>query len=356
MLTQDPSLKELAFTKSLSILLISCPCALGIAAPLAESALMSALVSLGIIVRNRGALAEISKQTCFVFDKTGTLTHGALCIKKGLDSLGNEDKRALKALVKVSFHPICKSIENAISLNPLDLEDFQEVIGQGIKGQDKEGNEYLLGSFSFLKTLGVDFIEEGNHNQILSYFVKNQKVVTTLFFEDTLRPSARDLFTYLKDKKKVILSGDRESVVAAISRELGSCPFKFECLPLQKKEHIQNYQNQGDKVCFVGDGVNDAPSITRADLGISMLRASDISIQVSDIFITKEDLSLIAKMIELSKKGTRALKQNLFWAFFYNVLGIILAISGLLLPLYAAFAMVASSLIVCFNSLRIKRT
>ena len=119
--------------------------------------------------------------------------------------------------------------------------------------------------------------------------MKNQKLVTTLFFEDTLRPSAQNLFTYLKDKKKVILSGDRESVVAGISRELDSCPFKFECLPLQKKEHIRSYQDQGEKVCFVGDGVNDAPSITRADLGISMLRASDISIQVSDIFITKED-------------------------------------------------------------------
>lgn len=353
----DPSLKELAFTKALSILLISCPCALGVAAPLAEAATISALVSLGVIVRNRAALSELPKQDYFIFDKTGTLTYGSLSVRSGLENLSTDEKNILRAMAKQSFHPICRAVEQSILDENYSLPRVEEVLGRGMKAQDSEANEYLFGSANFLKTLGVHLKESETDQSIyiVAYFVKNKQLVSTLLFEDRLRESAKSLFKDLDKFNKLILSGDRESVVANLSKELDGVAYHAECFPLQKKNYIQEIQKEGHKVCFVGDGINDAPSITAANLGVSMLKASDISIQVSDIFITREDLGLISKSIELSKKGSKILKQNMFWAFFYNVIGMFLAIAGYLLPLYAAFAMVASSLIVCFNSLRIKR-
>lgn len=346
-----------AILRAVTILLISCPCALGIAAPLAESYLIDTLTRLGVIVRNRGALQFLGCESHYVFDKTGTLTEGRFEVLEGLSSLSQTERSVLFGLVAHSHHPLSVAIFTALAGEPrASFDRIEEVAGSGLQGVIGD-KTYFLGSHNFLQRHGI----EVPCNQIDTasiathvYFAEQNTSVHRLTLGDRLRPGVKEALQKLQPGQLWLLSGDAERSVSAVADACGITNYRSTMGPLDKREMIASFKNQGAIVTMVGDGINDAPALTAADVGISMVCASDISIQVSDIMLTSDKMEVLAEMRSLASRGRKIIQQNLFWAFFYNIIGIALAAVGLLSPLFAAFAMTASSLIVLFNARRIK--
>lgn len=311
---------------SISVLLIACPCAIGIAIPLAESCQIGCFAKLGIIVRNRAVLTRLHKKPFFIFDKTGTLTHGEF------ELLTPFDDPYLTTLAKASRHPACVPLANG---DCAKFDHIEERIGRGMIGSVGD-KRFYLGSERLLLDEGIVFTPISSPHTVL-YFVSDK--VTPLILGDRVRAN-------LPRVDGMILSGDRNEVVETI----GHFPkWKGECDPFEKKAEVEKIK--GRTVVMVGDGVNDAPAMAAADVAISMRSGSEMACEVADLIIS--DLSSIEKLATLSKKGMRIMHQNLFWAFIYNGVGIGLAFMGYLTPLYAAFAMVLSSLSVTLNSIRL---
>lgn len=346
---------QTAIIRAISVLLISCPCAIGIAAPLAESYLLNEIAQLGAIIRNRACLAYLGNETIFVCDKTGTMTEGKFSVLRGLENVSDVDLSALKGMVARSIHPVAVGINHFLMHQPIEFDHLEEVVGRGIIA--KKGEEsYLLGSSFFLNSNGLETGSEPRLTQEIVttvYFAKGRSLIAKINLGDRLRKEAGLLIksftipTYL-------VSGDEASSVQNIGQLCQFTQVYPGYYPLQKRELIQSLRNKGEVVMMVGDGVNDAPALTAAHVGIAVLSASDISAQVSDILLTTKQLNVIPLLRELGRKGRRIVKQNLFWAFFYNVIGMGLAFGGFLTPLFAAFAMIASSLIVLVNARRLK--
>lgn len=341
--------------RAIAVLLIACPCAIGIAVPLAESHLLNSLASMGILVKNLGVLKILGRESIFIFDKTGTVTEGKFEVLEGLERLDCESKAILKSMTLQSVHPVALAIAKAISEDPFQLCQIEEVIGKGIKAL-VNGKTYWLGSASFIGHLPAPDAKEKDKSQILTpiYFKDEKKLLTVLWLGDCIRPEIHGLLASLKPSRTVLLSGDHPSVVQNVAKMCGFDAWEAECNPLQKKEFVENLRLQGHEVCFIGDGINDAPALTAASVGICVVSASDISIHVSDILLTTDKLTVIEKLRLKARMGQKIIKQNLFWAFFYNILGIPLASLGLMTPIYAAAAMIISSIIVLTNAERLK--
>lgn len=358
------SVEQTAFLRVIAILLISCPCAIGIAAPTAESALIQALAACGAIVRNRGCLQFLGRETAFVFDKTGTITKGNFEVLNGLNQLSAVEKSILKALVKKSTHPIAFSICSALDCPSASLTSCEEIIGKGIRGV--QGNHtYLLGSKRFLEDHGLIISNtlENQENQIIVtnvYFVvlmasstQAEKVIP-ITLGDQLKADASQVIHGFNKKLTCLVSGD---ALECVSRTAALCGFKHwkaQASPLEKQQYIERLKKQKHIVSVIGDGINDSPALASAHIGISVATAADVSVQVSDILLTNDRLSTLPKLCFLAKKGRRILRQNLFWAFIYNFVGLALAACGWLSPIFAAFAMTASSTIVLLNAMRLK--
>lgn len=347
----DPGYTPLqtAIIRAISILLISCPCAIGIAAPLAESHVLNALAKRGAIVRHRGCLAFLGKETVIVFDKTGTVTEGKFTVQSGLECISEADRMILKGMVALSNHPIAGAIYHALDITPAKLPHVEEVIGKGI-----HSGEYVLGSALFLKEMGVIIPPFIPTSQTTVYFAKDSVCIATIVLGDRIRPEAEVTIQKLSTIKKWLVSGDSFSVVAAVASKCGFDAWRAEFTPLMKKELIDQLRYQNEVVLMLGDGINDAPALASANVGIAVMNATDLSAQVSDILLTTHRLAVIPEILQIAQKGHQILKQNLFWAFFYNIVGIGLAMGGLLSPIFAAFAMVTSSIIVLLNAQRIK--
>ena len=343
--------------RATAVLLISCPCAIGIAAPLAESHLISGLVRAGAIVRNRGCLAFLGRETVFVCDKTGTLTEGKFSVLEGLEKLTARQLSILKGLARQSTHAMSRGISEAIAGEGTSLTDIQEFAGKGLCGYLQE-NCYFLGSPEFMRVQNIggclssaSVLSPGIVSTV--FFAENRQCLAVLQLRDRLREGARDMVQSMASKKRILLSGDSHAAVEAVAKECGFDAWHAVCHPLQKKEYLDGLRQKGEIVGMLGDGINDAPALTRAHVGISVVSATDMSIQVSDILLTTHSLSVVPVMASLANKARRIIVQNLFWAFFYNVVGIGLALCGYLSPIFAAFAMVASSLMVLFNARRL---
>lgn len=350
------SVQQTAMIRAISILLISCPCAIGIAAPLAESCLFNAFAKLGILVRNRGCLKFLGKETLFVFDKTGTITEGHFTVCAGLNSLTLEEKKALKGLVIQSMHPIAVALQTALLCPPSIFETVEEIVGKGVRGV-YQGKSYYLGSASFLAQLGIDipFQKEASYSSILTtvYFAKEGICLTAIHLGDQIKPGIPEFIRLLFPIKTLLVSGDAEAPVAKVAAACQIQQWKSGYHPLQKKALIDNLRQEGEIIAMLGDGMNDAPALTSAHIGIAVVSASDISIQVSDLLLTTSHFQSLVLLRQVAAKGHRIIKQNLFWAFFYNCVGLGIAATGLLNPLFAACAMVISSLIVLLNAQRI---
>lgn len=346
---------EEVILRAVSILLISCPCAIGIAAPLAESRTLSALAGLGAMVRNRACLAVLGKEDFWLFDKTGTVTEGHFEVLSGIDGLSPEDQRVLKALVSHSAHPICVAIGRHLVVDPAPLQHCREWMGKGLQAQAQE-SEYLFGSFAYLAEQGAEGVEPASAWKGIAtevFFLKDKQLIARIILGDKIKPDVAAVVQALKPASAILLSGDAAISVERVARACHFDDWRALMSPLDKRNFIDELRAEGKVVCMMGDGMNDAPALTGANVGISVLSATDLSIQVSDILLTTERLSVLPKMRAAAIKGRRILKQNLFWAFFYNGLGIGLAVAGVINPLISAVAMVLSSLVVVLNAQRI---
>lgn len=343
---------DTSFVNSVSLLLIACPCALGIAAPLAESKMLYEIMQLGAFVKNRGVLKVLPKINSFVFDKTGTVTKGNFSVLEGIESLSSNHKGILKALSEKSNHPISRAIyEYLACINTLSIENIEEHSGKGMKATHN-GQICLLGSKKLLQEHHRTIQSEYQDSFTTVYFSPSNDKVFSIKLGDSIKEEVYTLIDQLPGDK-ILLSGDSESVVADISKKLNFKNYQHSFLPHMKKDYIDALRKNNEIVCMIGDGINDAPAIAAANVGISVISATDLSSQVSDILLTVDKLSVLTDILKIAKKGDSIIKQNLFWAFFYNVIGMGLAITGNLTPLYSAIAMVLSSFIVIINSKRI---
>lgn len=361
-----------AFLASVSVLIISCPCALGLATPIAIVTAVGKGASMGILLKNPEIL-EIMKDIKYaVFDKTGTLTKGDMEVVYSSDGL-KEYFAFIEAVEAKSEHPISKAIVSYIqnqNIEPLQKEvSVQIVAGKGIIGKI-DGRTLLLGNQNLLEdeSLEVPYellqdIEKAQQKGQGTILVAlDSNVLGYFVLEDTVKPEAKRVIENLKSRgiTTVMLTGDNESTAKEIARRVDVDLVFANTLPQGKLEKIKSLGSNG-RVLFVGDGINDALPLKQADIGIALRSGSDIAKDAGDIILTGSDLSLVCRALDLSFATMRTIKQNLFWAFIYNIIGIPLAAGvlypsfGILLtPMYAGMAMSISSVTVVLNALRLK--
>lgn len=350
----NQGLWETAILRCVAVLLISCPCALGIAAPLAEARLLHSLASAGAIVRNRGCLQFLGRETAFVFDKTGTVTEGRFVVRSGLTDLTPEQQQRVKGLAMQSVHLISAALVEAIELNPVKFDSVQEIAGRGLIGH-VDSIQCLLGSSALMEQYGIRLVDVSNTGHSIAstvWFSEEGKAAWPIVLGDSVRKSA-SLAVSLLDVCYLV-SGDAQASVSAVAKECLFTDYRAGYSPLEKRQFIAELRQQGHTVMMVGDGVNDAPALSCAQVGVSMVSATDVSIQVSDILLTSDRLDLLSSIRRQARRAQRIIWQNIGWAFSYNIVGIFLALSGTLTPIFSAVAMVASSLLVLLNTLRLK--
>lgn len=340
-----------ALMRGIAVLAIACPCAMGLATPTAVMVGIGRVSKEGILIKGGRTLEQLSTIKQVVFDKTGTLTTGHFKISK-LNTYKNdaeEVKTILYNMEQHSSHPLAVSIIKELEGRPkIAWKTIHEIKGVGVKGEDEAGNIYEAGSYQIARNHTTD-------NQFDIYLVKNGELMAALQIEDELKPEAKETIDFLKSKgiRPVILSGDRYEKVAKTAHILGVETFYAERKPEQKLELIEQLSDQ-TPTAMVGDGINDAPALARATLGISMGNATEIAINTAQVILVKGDLSLLKEAIGISKGTISTIKQNLFWAFSYNIIAIPIAALGFLNPMVAALSMAFSDVVVVGNSLRLK--
>ena len=336
--------------RSIAVLVISCPCAMGLATPAAIAVGLGRAAKLGILFKNASALESFKKIQQVVFDKTGTLTTGKFTITDFTSSINEaEFKRIVFSLEKFSNHPIAKTIVTEWEMNqPISLKSIEEIKGIGIKATDAEGNNYEAGSFKLLKENQVTLQQ---HN---IYVFKNGSEIGWIDVQDEIRPEAKDVIASLHKKniKTILLSGDLQQKCDVIAATLGIDEVYAEQTPAQKMEKIAALNNTVP-TAMVGDGINDAPALAKATLGISLSDASHIAMQSSDVILMNSGIKNLPLALGLGKHTYLTIKQNLFWAFIYNIVALPIAAFGLLTPTLAALAMGFSDIVLAVNSVRL---
>jgi Cu2+-exporting ATPase/Cu+-exporting ATPase len=355
--------------RAVTVLVISCPCALGIATPLAKVASIGVGRTKGILVRDPAALEKIGRLDVLIFDKTGTLTEGRYCLRD-IVSVGTPREEALQkiaSLESLSDHFLAGEIRNKArewSLSLREVKDFKTLDGLGVMGTVGK-QELLVGNRRLMEFREMEFpvgLEpraeslEARGNTIV-FFGWEGRVRGFLTFGDLLKEGAREALAGLQEKgyQTWMVSGDSAETTGAIARILGIRTFIGQALPADKVGIIKELQHKGHRVGMIGDGLNDAAALAQADVGIALGAGAGVLPQSSDITLLSDDPLKIREVMDLSSLSLRIIRQNLLFAFFYNILAIPLAVSGILNPLLAALAMVASSLTVVGNTMRIYR-
>ena len=340
-----------AALNAIAVLVISCPCAMGLATPTALTVGLGRAAKNGILVKSGTVLETIAKAQTVVFDKTGTLTTGLFTLQNLHTTLPQEEfKSILLGLELHSAHPLAKAMVQALASQhtPLPLAEVTELKGMGIMGKDEQGNTYMAGSYN----IADEFTTDNTHNV---YVLKNGNLVGWADLADEIRPEAADTIRLLQHNnlQPILLSGDNEAKTQAAARQLGISRFYAGKQPHEKLEMIASLSQQGVTL-MVGDGINDAPALAKASAGVALSNASQVAIDAADVVLLNSNLRSLNTAIALCRHTLLTVKQNLFWAFFYNILAIPLAAVGLLSPMIAAFAMAFSDVIVIGNSLRLK--
>lgn len=356
-----------------SVLVVACPCALGLATPLATTIATNTSVKKGILIKKSEVLENINKIDTVVFDKTGTLTEGELKISeiyKYSDLSENGILQLVGTIERKSEHPIAKAIIRRCSKQGIKLGQVREIDilpGLGVKARYK-GEEILIGSKKLMIKNNILVNEEDENNlyekgNMVIFVAVNNKLVSTIGLKDNIKESAKLLIENLNKKnlEVIMLTGDNEKVANLIANEAGITNVIAGVMPNEKLNKIEELKKSGKKVMMIGDGINDAPSLVKADVSVSLDTATDIALDSSDIVIMNKDLTLINTLFDISKKSFRIIKQNLFWAFIYNIImipvaaGVLSKLGILLNPMYSAIAMTVSSILVIINSIRLKR-
>ncbi len=356
---------------AVSVLVIACPCALGLATPTAIMVGLGKGAETGILIKGGEVLEKVRQLTTIVFDKTGTLTQGRPRVVKIVDLAGVGEDEVLKvaaSLEKGSEHPVAKAIvEKAEGMELYRLDELEELPGEGVIGKVM-GKRAIVGSRGLFEKLNITFrdpeiikkLEEDGMMTVISFY--DGKVLGAIGIFDEPKPGAADVVAQLKRMglKVVMLTGDNERVASAVARSLGIERFLANIRPDEKAGVIAKLQDEGEVVAMVGDGINDAPALTQADVGIAIGSGTEIAKEAGEIILTGGGLEGVVLAIDLSKKTMRKIKENMFWALVYNALGIPIA-AGLLYPTLvlrpeiAALAMSLSSVSVVSNSLLLRR-
>ena len=368
----------LGFTSAINtfvtILVVACPCSLGLATPLAIVISEGVCATHGILVKKSETLENASKINTIVFDKTGTLTYGTLKIAEILNYstlTNNEIVELAGSLESKSTHPISKAFKEYIEANNLkilDVEKFEDISGYGIVGTI-DNNTILVGNSKLLNKYKVEnkYIEQEellatNGNSIV-YIAKNNEILGIIGVNDIIRDNVKNIIEELNKNniEVIMLTGDNNKTAKSIADTLGIKNVIANVTPNEKSNIIKKLKEEGKIVMMCGDGINDSPALALSDIGVSVNSGTDIARDSSDVILTKNDLTSIVNLINISKKTIRNIKQNLFWAFFYNSLMIPIAmgvLSGIginINPMIASLAMVLSSFTVILNALRLKR-
>ena len=362
-----------ALNCAVSVLVISCPCALGLATPTAIMCATGSGARNGVLIKNAKSIQTGLRVNCVVLDKTGTVTEGKPAVT---DIIADDEAALLQTAAGVealSAHPLAKAIclyAEEKGVRPIKAENFEYKEGFGIKALCG-GKETLAGNFKFMKKEGAELADWEEKAESLSargkttlFFASDKKIIGLIALADNIKPDAPRAIADLKQMglKVFMLTGDNAKTAAAIAEKLGIERFRAEVLPADKESFVRKLQEEGKTVAMIGDGVNDAPALARADLAVAIGAGSDIAIESADIVLMRKELSGAVYALKLSRAAIRNIKQNLFWALFYNAAGIPLA-AGLfykafgwsLNPMFAAAAMALSSVCVVLNSLRLAR-
>ena len=341
-----------AVLRSIAVLVIACPCAMGLATPAAIAVGLGRGARNGILFRNAKSLELFKNIQQVVFDKTGTLTTGRFAIRKwefSKNKISDEDfRRIVFSLEKYSNHPLAKTITSEWKINnPIAWSSIDEVKGKGMQAKDKEGNNYLLGSFKVAEGLSND----NSHN---IYLVKNGELLGWIDLQDELRPEAKQVVSYLHSKKikTILLSGDTYTKCRQLADELGIEEVIAEQTPEQKLNKIAELSDAAPTI-MVGDGINDAPALAKATIGVSMSEASQMAMQSAQVVLMNNDLQKLPEALGLGKHTYLTIKQNLFWAFAYNIVAIPVAALGFLSPTFGALVMGMSDVVLAVNSARL---
>ena len=371
LITKDLSESLITFV---TILVIACPCSLGLATPLAIVVSEGKCASEGILIKKSEILENVQKVDTIIFDKTGTLTYGKLKISKVINYSNLEDQKLLQlaaSLEAKSSHPISKAFEGYMSENnvtQLEVSDFENIPGFGIKGK-VENEEIMLGNSRLLDKYNIENNHAGDENVLSSngnsiiYVIKNNEIIALIGACDIIRKNVKNVIKELQEQDitTVILTGDNERAASKIAKELGITIVYSNVVPSEKAEVIKRLKEENKYIMMCGDGINDSPALSLSDIGVSIHGATDIAMDSSDVILTQNNLNSILKLINISKKTFKIIKQNLFWAFFYNLIMIPIAIGILkpigitITPMIASLAMVFSSITVILNTLRLKK-
>lgn len=365
-----------ALTIFIAVLIIACPCALGLATPTAVMVGTGLGAQHGILIKSAESLQKAYKIDTVVFDKTGTLTRGEPEVTDLVPLSGTDEKDLIKlaaGLEKISEHPLAESIIKRAEREGVEIpkaEDFQALSGRGVEGRI-EGREVFLGNRRLMREKGVeisgveaDISRLEKEGKTVMLLARERRLLGLLAAADTLKEYSKEAVAELQRMGKIVImiTGDNRETGEAIARQLGIDRVLAEVLPADKASEVKKLQAGGKKVAMVGDGINDAPALTQADLGIAIGTGTDVAIESGDIVLVKDDLRDVVIALELSRYAMRKIKQNLFWAFFYNTIGIPIAagvlypFTGFLLnPVIAGAAMAFSSVSVVSNSLLMKR-
>ena len=369
-----------AFVNAVAVLIVACPCALGLATPMSLMVGIGKGAQNGILIKNAEALEEMHKINVLITDKTGTLTEGKPSLDN-IETLENSDKNEVLKLAgslnQNSEHPLSnavlsafrKSFDSAQDDKLYNVQNFENISGKGVKGKIND-EDILIGNEALLKHFNIEIpedlkqkvIQKQDEAKTISYLAKSGKVIGFLSFSDKIKSTSKQAIDYLHSQniQVIMMTGDNEHTAKAVATELGIKTYKANCLPEDKMNEIKKLQAEGKIVAMTGDGINDAPALAQSNIGIAMGTGTDVAMESAEITLLKGDILGVAKAKILSEKLLKNIKENLFFAFIYNVLGIPLA-AGLLYPFFgillspmiAAAAMSFSSVSVILNSLRL---
>jgi Cu+-exporting ATPase len=372
------------FIIAAGVLIVACPCAMGLATPAAIMAGSNAAAQRGILIRDGVALEKAGEVTAVVFDKTGTLTAGRMSVvarwgnpkseirsPKQIRSSKSEESeeelsifRMAAELARHSKHPISQAIA-ALSTDGVNVADWKEVRGAGVQAT-VDGKLAKLGSLAWLQQSGIElgpgkeFVEKWTREgaSVIGLAIGNS-IAAFFAVKDTLKEGAAEVVRKIQRQglRVCLVTGDNRTTAEIIAKQVGIAPENVfaQVRPEEKSEFVKKLQQQGERIAFVGDGINDAPALEQADLGIAVSRASDIAREAADIILLRSDIEAVPESLGLARATLRTIKQNLFWAFFYNAIGVPLAALGLMSPILCAAAMGFSDLVVIGNALRLRR-
>jgi len=359
-----------ALMTGIAVLVIACPCSLGLATPIAVLLATGEATARGLLARNGDVLERAAGATHVVLDKTGTLTRGRPVLREVVLFEGaparDEVVRLVAAVERRSEHSLGKALVEAARALPgpdREVQEFRAVPGRGVRGV-VEGVVVLVGSRAFLAEAGIavpaEAIQraapfESGGDTVLCAAVAG-RLAALLVVSDVLREEAPPALRELRELglELAIVSGDGAATTAALAVRAGIDRVVAEATPLEKERELARLQAAGARVLMVGDGINDAPALTRADVGVAMGRGTDVTLESADAVLVRDDLRLLPALVRIGRRTTRVIRLNVFWAFIYNVVAIPLAVAGALHPIVAAAAMAASSLFVVGNSLRVR--